>query len=60
MKLNVAVVHNEVFCEEALEYVSINYIEFIVALQACHQPGHIFFKVLPFLAIRLHLGLRLR
>jgi len=59
VKLDVRVVHNQVFSEEAFELVAIDDVEFVVRLEASHEPQHVLFVLLPFFAVLLDLHLRL-
>lgn len=60
MQFDVAVVHNQVFAKEALQYVTINYIKLVVASQTAHQLVNTLFVVFPLLAMLLNLNLSLR
>ena len=60
MELNVAVVHNQIICEETLQDVAVNHIKLVVGLQATHQPLHASFVIFPLFAMLLNLNLSFR
>ena len=57
MRLNIAVVHDQVLGKEVLEGGTINNVKLAVTLQPIHHVINALLKLVPVLLVHLHLGL---
>ena len=55
MYLNIAIVHNQIFCHEILESLAINNVELAIALETVNHGVNPLLELIPVLFVLLHL-----